>query len=157
MRIVFEFEQGEAPITPALLANYWHEGTDSGSSDQQTRDLGLESELAMFAAVKAQPELLRQLWLEKAISWLQWLENSEVYDLVKPVAPPGPDLHKIAAGLHDYARTYFLEDGVLDDFRSDTLIRWVLSLRMVKVSVEDAEGVLLNSDDKPLRRTRSRK
>lgn len=63
LRIILEFEQDEATITPAALADFW----PHSEGDAQQRKLGIESELALLAAVKAQPQLLRQLWLQQAL------------------------------------------------------------------------------------------
>ena len=148
MRIVFEFEQEESAVTPQLLKHYWPESNDCGESGKQHRQLGLESEMALLAAVKAQPQVLRQLWLGQALSWMDGLENAEVFDLAKPVAS-GADLTPLAAELHEHARAYFLEDGMLDGTKSELLVTWLLALRIRRVTVEDAEGVLLCSDDAP--------
>lgn len=147
LRIVFEFEQDEARVTPALLENFW----PRSEGEAEHRRLGVESELALLAAVQARPEVKRQLWLQQALTWLYFLESPEVIDLVKPF-PRDADLKALAAELSEYARGYFLEDGMINGMDHELLVHAVQRLRLCRVQVEDAEGVMLSSDDAPRRR-----
>lgn len=81
LRIVFEFEQDEAHVTPALLEKLW----PHSEGDAQHRAQGLASELALLVAAEAQPHVVRQLWLEKALEWLVLLENVDTFDVMKPL------------------------------------------------------------------------
>ena len=158
LRVVFEFEQDEAHVTPALLEKFW----PHSEGDAQDRAQGLESELALLAAAEAQPHLVRQLWLERALDWLVSLENVDTFDVMKPLLSPygftskaKADLRPLAAGLNEYARAYFLEDGgMINETDHELLVRWVRDLRIRRIKIEDSEGTLLNSDDVPARRNK---
>ena len=157
LRIVFEFEQDEARVTPALLEKFW----PHSESDALHRAQGLESELALLAAAEAQPHVVRQLWLEKALEWLLSLEDVDTFDMMKPLISPcgvaseaGADLKPLAVELNEYARAYFLEEGgMIEGSDHELLVRWVRGLRMRQIKIEDSEGSLLNSDDVSARRS----
>lgn len=153
LRIVLEFEQDEASITSNLLEKFW----SPSESDGQHRKLGLESELALLAAVKAQPQVVRQLWLHQALSWLQGLGNTDVIDLLTLVVPGTPDLEPLVAELNEYARDYFLKAGMLNETDHELLVWRVHELRLRRIKVEDTEGVMLSSDEAPIRRNKKRR
>lgn len=145
MRIVFEFDQDDAEITPELLLQYWAVSADGGAAAAEARLLGLESELALAAAVQAQPQVLRQLWLEEARRWLHRLGDPEpFFDLIDPAAAP-VDLYPLTAGLSAYARAYFEENRTSGN-DADALARWLQVLRLRRLTVEDDEGQLLSHD-----------
>lgn len=161
LRIVFEFEQEETPVTPALLQQFWA----YSEGDAQERAQGVESELALLAAAAAQPHVVRQLWLEKALDWLIFLEDRDTFDMMKPLITPyglasgaEADLKPLAAELNETARAYFLGEGgmIEDNWDHQLLVRWVRELRMRRIKIEDSEGTLLNSDDVPPRRNKKK-
>ncbi|TPG57999.1 hypothetical protein [Hymenobacter nivis] len=145
LRIVFEFDQDAAEITPELLLQYWAVAADGGAAAAEVRLLGLESELALAAAVQAQPPVLRQLWLEEARRWIYRLGDPEPFiDLIDPAVEP-VDLYPLTAGLSAYARGYF-EENRTNGNDADALARWLQVLRLRRLTVEDDEGPLLASD-----------
>ncbi|OGX90164.1 hypothetical protein [Hymenobacter coccineus] len=156
MRIVFEFDQDEAEITPELLEQYWAVHPDGGAAAAEVRRLGLESELALVAAVQAQPQVLRQLWLARAVRWLESLGDPEPFDLIEHAVAP-VDLFPLAEGLAADAQAYFEENRTREVDATDALARWLHTLSLQRVTVEDAEGPLLSSDDAPRWRGRKRR
>ena len=157
MRIVFEFEQREDALTPQLLKTYWPEEKDEDEAEKQNRQQGLESEVALVTAIKTQPEVLRSLWRQEALNWLHALETYQVAKLVETVAPDAVELQPLVAQLPKAAQAYFERPCLLDAYDSEPLIDYILNLDLCGVRIEDEQGVLLSSDDAPIRQKRKRK
>ncbi|MGI4737581.1 MAG: hypothetical protein ACRYG7_20635 [Janthinobacterium lividum] len=152
LRIVFEFDQDEAEITPELLQYYWaaaNDGADNGSAAAEAQLLGLESERALAAAARAQPQVLRQLWRAEAVHWLAGLDQPAVDALLAHAGAP-VDLSPLTAGLSAHARAYFEEETRTREADvTDALARWLQVLRLRRLTVADDEGPLFASDDAP--------